>query len=350
MDGESNSQAIMKQIIKVELYRTFFKDNTLNKLLKEHGYEIEQYSFFGEEKKYFLTKIEYILREFLCFLKLLFKIKAFRNQKILCLGGYYSTLMICRVFPLLLGKDFRLFIYNFYLHEAGERRIVKRILRFLLNNRKLVLIVQSPQEIDYYKSLANIPIHFVPYCSNMNLQSNNADRSVPFNNYIFTGGYTNRDYSLILECAKKLPRYIFVLAMSALNEEVKTESLPVNIHLYKDISKQEFETLVSQATVVIVPLKKDVGSSGQMLCLSAMQNKKPIIYCNVSAINYYFTEETGIPYEINNSHSAINNIEMLMSDKEKRERIGNKAFSYYKTHYTIDNRNQLLFNIIESYE
>lgn len=338
-----------KKIIRVELYNTFFKEKAINELFEKQGYLVEEYAFFKEEKKRFLTKEEYILREMVCLLKLLFKIKDFRNNKVLCLGGYYSTLLMCRLFSCLLGKDFHLYIYNFYIHEAGEKEVVKKILRFLLHNRKLTLIVQSPEEVSFYKALTNVPVHFVPYCADFVEKSTDKPDRLPPKEYIFTGGYTNRDYSLMIALADLFPLCNFVFAVSGLNTEVFQKSLPNNIFVYKDISKTHFDWLLEHASIVIAPLKKNVGSSGQMLCIGAMQNKKPVIYSNISAINYYFTDKTGVAYEINNIQSLYTGLQSLLQDPYKRKIIGEAAYEKYKDSFTTASSNRALFNIINNF-
>lgn len=338
-----------EKIVRIELYHTFFKDNAINELFETHGYQVEEYAFFKEEKKRFLTKKEYIRREAVCLLKLIFKLKDFRNNKILCLGGYYSTLLMCRLFSFLLGTNFHLYIYNFYIHEAGEKEMVKKILRFLLHNRKLTLIVQSPEEVSYYKALTKAPVHFVPYCAD--LTEKNADRpeQIPEKEYIFTGGYTNRDYALMIALAGLFPDRLFVFAVSGLNTEVFQQPLPDNIQVYKDIPKAHFDWLLGHAAIVIAPLKKDVGASGQMLCIGAMQNKKPVVYSNISAINYYFTSETGVAYEMNNIQSLQTGLQSLLQNPQKRKEMGEAAYEKYKNKFTTACRNRALFNIINNF-
>lgn len=335
-----------KEIIRIELYHTFFKDKSINEAFEKNGYNVSSYSFFKKEGNRFITKKEYIIREFICLLKVCLKLKDFCNKKILCLGGYYSVLLICRLFSFLLGKNFHLYIYNFYIHDAGEKKIVKKILRFLLNNKKLTLIVQSPQEVNYYKSLTKSSIYFVPYCADLPSKEINNPPKILDQEYIFTGGYTNRDYSLIMECAARFTQYQFVLAISSLNTEINKKTNLPNVCIYKDITKKEFEKLVADATIVIIPLKNNVGSSGQMLCISAMQNKKPIIYANLSSINYYFTGDSGMAYKTNDLHSLETKLNSIIKDKTRQKAIGNAAYDNYINNFTTANRNSSLFNIV----
>lgn len=336
-----------KKIILIELYYSLLKENTFFHLLQEKGYTVVPYAFFGEEKKRFINKIEYIFREIRCLFKLIFRLHSFRNTKVYCLGGYYATLFMCRLFSPFLGKDFRLYIYNFYLHKAGESKKVQAILRFLFNNKKCTLIVQSPLEVEYYNRLLHIPIYFVPYCSDPKPVNLSRKISLPTEEYIFTGGYTNRDYELVITCARQLPQQKFLIVASSLNTDIDEKELPSNISLLREVDKEEFELYLYYSQIVIIPLKADVGSSGQMLCLSAMQNSKPIVYCDISSINYYFEKDiSGIAYALGDEDSLLKGLNRIIQDRKLQKELGGNAYMRYLKHFTLAHRNNLLFQLI----
>ena len=107
----------------------------------------------------------------------------------------------------------------------------------------------------------------------------------------------------MLQLAKTNAKRRFLFVASKLNKGLN--SLPSNVELKRDVSPQEFGKLMEGASIVVVPLKEDVGSSGQMLCIQSMRYHKPIVYTDVSSINYYFTETSGIPYEIGSLDSLL---------------------------------------------
>ena len=331
----------------IELYRSLMENIAFSDYLSQRGYKVKIFSFFKQEKKRFINKKSYMLREAACFIKLLFNIFKFRNKKVYCLGGFYAILFMYKMFGLFLGENFRLYIFNFYIHRTGEKKIVKRILRFLLKNKRCILIVQSPGEVDYYQSLTSIPVHFVPYCANLIKIKPGGSIVLPEMEYVFTGGYTNRDYLGVLQCAARMPDTKFVLAVSLLNMDFKSLETPSNIIVYKDIIRDDFEYLLAKATVVLIPLMSDVGASGQMLCLSAMQNKKAIVYSNVSVVNYYLANDAGIPYQMGNVDSMEKGLKSLLSDEKLREITGCNAFKNYENNYTVEHQNRQLFNIVD---
>ncbi len=334
------------EFLVIEMYHSLMINNSFLRYLIKKGHKVNKFSFFKTEKKQFLSKKKYAFREGLCFIQLLFNVLLLRNKKVYCIGGFYAVLLIAKLFNLLLGPSFHLYIYNFYLHEIGERKLIKVILRFLLNNKYCTLIVQSPGEISYYQKLTSNQVFFVPYCADIHFSSTDKEINSPYNEYIFTGGYTNRDYGLALACAKEMKDIKFVFVVSSLNKDITKKSCPPNITLYEDVPNELFELLLSRSSAVLVPLKNDVGSSGQMLCISAMQNKKAIIYCDLSVVRYYFDANSGIPYERGNLNSLCKCVAYAMSDAHLRQQLGEHAFLNYQKHFTEEERNKKLYTII----
>ena len=196
------------------------------------------------------------------------------------------------------------------------------VLRFLMNNDRLTLIAQTPGEIEFYGRLSKkIQLIFVPYCSDV--KERNTEVRLD-EGYVFTGGYTNRDYPLMLQLAERMPERRFLFVASKLNKGL--ESLPSNVELKRDVSPEEFGRLMEGASIVVVPLKEDVGSSGQMLCLQAMRYHKPIVYTDVSSISYYFTVDSGVAYQMGSLNSLHEALSALYADEEKACKMGDSAY------------------------
>jgi len=192
---------------------------------------------------------------------------------------------------------------------------VKKILSFLLHNPNITMIVQSESEIDYYKRLSIEPeVVFVPYCSDFKPISGNLPNWVKLpETFIFTGGYTNRDYKLILELSKRFPQNDFVIVASTLNQIQLSDSTS-NVTILYDLPSEQFESILAASQIVIVPLKEDVGSSGQMLSISAIRNDKPVIYTNLPVINYFFKSPKNYPYAIGDIESITHALKSCLND------------------------------------
>ena len=325
-----------------------YNDAFGNYLAKQN---VEEQAFFVFNKvsnEKFPSKRKVMEDEILAFVKLLCHFWHLRNRVIFCTSAQYAVMSIFRMFGAFLGKDSRLFIYNFYLHGLSNNILVRRILRWMINNNRLIMICQSPNEVNFYRGLASteqVKICFVPYSSNY-MPKIEPLKISNLNNYIFTGGYSNRDYQLVGKLAERHPERQFVIVASKLNTNVN--NLSPNIKLFKDLPKEVFENLLSHADAIICPLKEDVGSSGQMLCISAMRNKKPIIYTDVSAINYYFNEGTGYPYKIGSIDSLDNAYLNLFGNLEEARQRGEKVY-LNSLNYTNENSYKAIYDIIREF-
>jgi len=328
----------MRNLIVITLYEGW-NDSYKSMLKYERG--IKFFSVFSGIS-FFPDKWGIIKNEIFSFHYFLYRFRRFRDNLVLCHGGHLGALVCLKLFPFLFGKSFHLFIYNFYIHSASNNYFVKKILCFLFSNsQKYTLIVQSLFEIEYYEYLCpTLNIEFVYYCSDVK-----ACENIVVKDYIFTGGYTNRDYLLMLKVARKMPTEKFVFIASKLNKELIDEHIPSNVTVYYDVTNLEFEHYLAESKIVVIPLKENVGASGQMLCLQAMRNRKAIIYTDISSINYYFTKEAGLPYELGNFSSLMEKMEYLLGNRNEIKKMGERAYQN-SLHYTIDSRNQLLLEII----
>ncbi|MFZ4455721.1 MAG: hypothetical protein ACOYOT_05815 [Bacteroidales bacterium] len=333
----------MIEISLIELYKTYHKETGLYRVLEKKGCKHTLFSFYNVPKKKFKNKIEIIVQELGCLFILSFHFHKFRNKKNICLGGHYAFLFFTKVFPFFLSKDYHLFIYNFYLHKLGRYTLIKTILRWLLSSKSVTLIVQSPNEINYYSNLVkNKPI-FVPYCADFSPLVN--DTFSQKKKYLFTGGYTNRDYKTFVQCVKELPFIDFVAVISDITSDIDNTQIPENLTLLKELHKDEFHNLLAHSAGVIIPLKDDVGSSGQMLSVAALFYNKNVAYTNFSTINYYFSSfNIGFPFESNNVESMKKTIIQLWSDS-KNESSFNQI---YLNNFTTEKRNNELYRIITS--
>lgn len=312
--------------------------------LEKKGIDVIRFSIKDKPKNKFLSKKQVILFNLYAFIRILINLHLFRNVKTYCAGASLSMMLIYKLFGNILGRDAHLYIDNFYIHGLSENKCVKIILKFLLSNKKLTLIVQSPYEVEYYKSISNCyDICFLPYCSDIGIESRTDSLG---KKYVFTGGYTNRDYPLMIKLAESMPEFEFVFVLSKFNNSFN--KLPGNVTIKTDVDFNTFSKLLASAFLVVVPLEKNVGSSGQMLCLQSMRYSKPIVYTDISSINYYFTEDSGLPYNIGDLLSLKSAVEKVLFDEELARRLGKNAYEN-SLNYTIKSRLKMLDNLINIY-
>ncbi len=91
----------------------------------------------------------------------------------------------------------------------------------------------------------------------------------------FSGGFSNRDYSALRRLAERMPDKAFSVACLPKDLDL-LRPLPPNMLVDCDAYGDAFEEYVLSAKAVILPIKDPNITSGQIVCLRAMQAGKPV--------------------------------------------------------------------------
>lgn len=328
------------------MYQTWMDDSLVN-FMSEQGLAVERFSFYTAPADKFSGKPELVALYIRTLFKLAVPFYKFRNDRVFCSGGHYAWMAMTRLFGPVLPPQYHLYLWNFYLHSLGKNPIVRAILRFLLSSKRITIIAQSPGDLEYFSVLSSNKPLFVPYCEDDYKVPVNFDL-VPEGQYLFAGGYSNRDYQAVLKCARAIPEQQFVIVASRLNREFSDQSAPPNVLIYRDVDRDRFHGLLEKSTAVIVPLKEDVGSSGQMVCIAAMRLSKPVIFSDTPAISYFFQEGCGLPYEMGNADSlaeVVRQFRRLAPDVASE--IGANSRKSFLLNFTKSQRNAQLLDVVQ---
>lgn len=239
----------------------------------------------------------------------------------------------------------KIILMSFFLHKLGGKKLVQKILRFLLKNEKILMIVQSGYEAEYYSQLIDKTkvVHF-PFCQHEVSVSEDCGKG---EKYIFAGGYTNRDYECLFKAARKI-NHNFIVICSTLNQ-IEDNQKPDNVKILKQVKHSDFHGYMKNSKIVVIPLKEKTGSSGQMVALAAMLFKKPVIYTNIDSVSQYFEDGiSGIAYEINNADDLADKIYHLWAEPRLREKLGANAYKAYYEKYHIYKYCEFLADLIQS--
>ena len=249
------------------------------------------------------------------------------NWILVASAGHYSTLFFGRLLKLL-RRDQQIYLYNFYLHALGKRRFVKSFLRFLLNQHVRIM-AQSLDELEYFRELGNsIDVRYTPYCQG----PLDVDVNPELGAYIFAGGHTNRDFNSLLRCAQRLPDLEFVIVASSRNKI--TEPTPPNATLFFDLEQTDFYRSIARSRLVVVPLLENVGSSGQMVTLAAMQFGKALLVPDFAVVQQYVEADvTGFVYEHGDEQSLCEAIRAACGDEDRLLAVGLAAQRRYEERF-----------------
>lgn len=141
-----------------------FYDDFYANHLREIGTDCRSVWLLRHSSAKFLNKWQVAMTELRMLLLLLRKMPQMRGRIVYSSSAHYALMLIYRLLGWTLGGS-RLVLDNFYIHQMGENKWVQRVLRFLISNRRLTIVLQTPGEIEYFSALSSIPkLQFVPYC------------------------------------------------------------------------------------------------------------------------------------------------------------------------------------------
>jgi glycosyltransferase involved in cell wall biosynthesis len=276
---------------------------------------------FGNKFR-FNSKGIFILEESVNFLRLLLSPTIYKKDcLIICENCPFSVLMFGKWLRVW-GIQKRIYLFHFFLHSLGNAAAIRKILKFLLD-QEVGIMAFSSSERDYFKNLSpKADVRFTPWCGEPGfevdpLQIENGD-------YIFSGGHSNRDYDVLIHCARKLPQTRFIIVCSKRN--VMPEPIPANVKIFKDITPKNFHTLLARSKAVVIPLKNNVGASGQMAALAAMEFGKPAVYTDFDVVSQYFENGTnGLKYQAGNLDSLMLALSLILNDQSVCTEMGRQA-------------------------
>lgn len=198
--------------------------------------------------------------------------RALKNADVVVVFNWY-------ILPLMLLERLRLVerprqVISMFLFIQSERveRIAFRIARLLkcgnewfispsglLRRRVIEQIGIAPERVESwpYRRVDGVPA-----------------REGSEGNYIFTGGYTNRDYATLMIAVADLETPVVVQALPGNNFDMP---IPSNVSIDTEFGPAHFEKVLSASKVVVLPLLPSGSAAGQSVLLQALQYGKPVV-------------------------------------------------------------------------
>ena len=266
-------------------------------------------------------------------------IKKIRNADILfCVG--YSAIPVMLLAKLKIIRCRKLYWFSFFLH-AQRWFPLFRIILTALQAPYQHFIVFSEHEMELYAGKLNIPrskIIYVPYSTGPvdNLQVSEGD-------YCFAGGYSNRDYGMLIQAFRNLDERLVICASK--HNDLPPD-LPGNVQILYDLPLQGFIELIAGAKICILPLNANSGASGQSVTLKYMQFGKPIIVTRDPVIAGYLNQNNSVLIEPGDSQGLVQAINTLINNKEMRRRLGGQASEDYFMNFQSSHFKEKILNVL----
>lgn len=196
-----------------------------------------------------------------------------------------------------------------------------------------LIFVSSTQEVQSYSRRFGLPIdrlRFLPFHTDI-VNPKIADSG---EDYVLSAGRTGRDYATLIEAVKDLSLRLIIVSD---RESLKDVSISQNVEVLYDAPYSKYRDLLSHCKFVVVPLKKLVKSTGQVVILEAMGLGKPVITTRTTGtVDYIQHGSNGILVPPEDPEALKMEIVKLSNNKELSRTIANKALAEVLEDYTFD--------------
>ncbi len=208
------------------------------------------------------------------------------------------------------------------LPEGGFGRWKRRLLLHWVAEAVDRIIVYSRHQRAAYASLIGVPEDkFVFLYSHSTLYG--VDYSPASGDYIFSGGYTNRDYPTLFAAVRDLPyrTVVCVGSRSALGVEI-----PANVEVQESLPEEAFNRLMAGSACVVISLRGGVlEPGGRQVFQNAMTMGKAVIVTDLLATDYIADGVNGLLVAPESPAQLRAAIVRLMSDSNLSIRLGQAA-------------------------
>jgi glycosyltransferase involved in cell wall biosynthesis len=196
--------------------------------------------------------------------------------------------------------------------------------------------------------------HFVPFCVDTSFWMREDERKINRNKILFIGNDGRREYDLVLQIAKAMPQYEFLLITSNIQLSLIESD---NVKLIKGswnkriLSDHQLRDYYHQGLLSIIPIKNTYQPSGQSVALQSMSMKVPVLISDTIGFwdkEMFINNENIFFISDNNLDTWVDRIQKILSDTQLTNMVslnGNKtAVENYDSEYFYNSLNKIIFN------
>lgn len=202
------------------------------------------------------------------------------------------------------------------------------------------VICHSSLEVDRYKKLfphSRAEFFYIPYGLHIwgrEKVGSPAMSGIAKCPYILAAGRSGRDYATLFEAIAPLPIALHVVCDS--DAALAGMNIPENVLLLRNCYDEEYVNELRSALFVVIPLKVNDISAGQMVLIQAMAFSKPTIITRTPTVEEYVTD--GRQSLLVSQGSAMElraAIERLLSDKTLVEQLAANAKADFEAKFCM---------------
>lgn len=221
-----------------------------------------------------------------------------------------------------LRRPQRLVVLGCFIHSDRWRGVVHAVMR-QLKVPGLMFIAFSPGEARGWREGLDLPasaVHVHLWRQALGgLERPGAAQAEQ--GYVFAGGYSNRDYGLLLQALQGLPYPLRIVA-SARNEIPETTG---DVCIELDVPEERFEQLLAGCALAVIPLRSTGDACGQSVLLRVLRSGKPLVATRHESIEAYLGGDFPGFVEPNNALALRTAIIKALSEAAFRDLLQQRA-------------------------
>ncbi|BCN32283.1 glycosyltransferase [Anaeromicropila herbilytica] len=301
----------------VKIYYTEYEDSLSRKVCK--------WKYVGE----FLFHILYWWKSFR------YAVKIYKNNdsaKVICInpivGSFIGMLNKKGKFSITLA-GFLFEPKKSNLYYSIRKKLVSKFLNNINN-----IVVYAKNEVNYYEKIFKVNnFKFVRY--GIDYEAHDKYSGVLPNNYIFSGGRSNRDYHTLIEAYNRIREEVQLNLCIATRPVVLQHENISHIEVLKDVVLENFGSAMESAKFVVLPLVETEISAGHQVLLEALERNMVVLVNRIKAVEDYVTDSQVVFYESENPQELSKTIKYVNDNYEEvKEKFKNNR-EYYLNNYTF---------------
>ena len=164
--------------------------------------------------------------------------------------------------------------------------------------------------------------------------------------YVLSAGRSGRDYALLTEVFATLPYELHIVCDA--EDSMRELAIPPNVSVLRQCYGNEYLKEIAGASLVVIPLKDDDISVGQMVLLQAMALGKPVVITRTSTTEEYGKHLETLYFVNHGSKDDLAHaITCLQQDDELRSSLGARAREHFDARHSMHAFVRRLLDAIE---
>jgi glycosyltransferase involved in cell wall biosynthesis len=248
--------------------------------------------------------------------------------------------------------DFGYEIVEFPLHDFTVRKILSA------SDHIAVCSFAALEELKVYRSLDLSKVSVVYNGINLeeigNLRASSTDQ-IDDLSIIYAGRlFWTKGVMLLLEAFKLLRQdrkniHLSIFGKGPLENRIRefitNSGLRANVHFQGYVPREELLAEVKNSDVVVFP---SLSEAQPVFVLEAMACRKPLVAFNIPSMREMISNfENGLLAEPYKAHDLCGRIEMLLSDRKLRSKLGENAYNYVKRKHSWNEQAEKYIEIYE---